>query len=101
MQSLKLIQTQKQRQDEGTLLNELGLAYNSLGQRKKALRYYEQVLPIYEELEYDYYQDFFCASGGSRVGLSQGNLYILFDHLEVKNRLCKATNQHSSSIFLL
>ena len=38
------------RRDEGTILNEIGLVYHKVGQRDKALEYYQQALPIREEV---------------------------------------------------
>jgi len=40
----------KQTKDEGTLLNNIGLVYNNLGERRRALEYYEQALPIHREV---------------------------------------------------
>jgi tetratricopeptide (TPR) repeat protein len=38
------------RKDEGTLLNNIGGIYDSLGQREKALDFYNRALPIWEEV---------------------------------------------------
>lgn len=60
----------KDRKAEGTLLNNLGSVYNKLGQRAKALEYYERALPIFEEV-------------GDRQGASAtlNNLGSVYDNL--------------------
>ena len=47
---LEAARSQELRQDEGTMLNNIGLVYNNLGQREKALAYYQQALLITEEV---------------------------------------------------
>ncbi len=47
---LRICQEHGARKDEATLLNNIGLVYNALGQRQQALTYFERVLPIREEV---------------------------------------------------
>src|SRR5690606_5453099 len=47
---LELARAEGRRSDEATLLSNIGLVYNRLGQRQQALDYYERALPIREEV---------------------------------------------------
>lgn len=49
-EALKAYRTAKDRAGEAAMLNNLGVVYNSLGDRQKALDYYKQALTISQEL---------------------------------------------------
>ena len=49
-EGLKVARAGGRREDEGTLLTNIGAVYDSLGQREVALEYYERARPIREEV---------------------------------------------------
>jgi len=49
-QGLTVARAEGRRKDEGTLLNNIGRVYDSLGQREKALDYFQRARPILEEV---------------------------------------------------
>ncbi len=49
-QALALARQTKDRRGEATILNNLGLIYNSVGQPQRALEFYQQALPIIREV---------------------------------------------------
>jgi tetratricopeptide (TPR) repeat protein len=47
---LETAQRLGRRQDEGAILNEIGLVYANLGQEQQAFEYFQKALPIQEEV---------------------------------------------------
>ena len=81
---LAVAQVAEQHQDEGTLLNNIGAVYDSLGERQKALDYYEQALPIREAV-------------GDRRGVAQtlNNIGRVYDSLGERQ---KALNYYEQAL---
>ena len=79
---LALTRKQEWRNDEGTLLNNIGSVYDSLGQRDKALEYYNKALPIREEV-------------GDRGGLATtlNNIGSVYDSLGQRDKALEYYNK--------
>ncbi len=70
------------RQDEGTLLNNIGLVYDNLGERRRALEVYEQALAISREV-------------GGRAGeaTTLNNIGLVYDNLGDRRRALEVYEQ--------
>ncbi|MDB9384603.1 tetratricopeptide repeat protein, partial [Nodularia spumigena CS-584] len=81
-EALKLWQQIDNKRWEANTLNNIGLVYDSLGEKQEALKYYNQALPIYRAVE---------DKGGEATTLN--NIGSVYDSLGEKQEALKFYNQ--------